>query len=524
VADAFSGEAADDRCPNSPSLSDSGTLPEDWAEPQPLPDGLPDVEPFVGELLPDAWRPWVEDVADRMQCPREYVAVPAIVALSAVVGRQVAIRPKVADDWTVVPNLWGGVVGRPGQLKTPAIEEALRPLRPLETRAREEYDEAVREHEAVNLVSEARQKKTKTDVAAALRRGQDAEAIALAYVREGAGDTPPARRRYRTSDPTVEKLGELLRDNPRGILVYRDELTGFLRGMDREGHEADRAFYLEAWNGTSSFTYDRIGRGTIEIDAACVSVLGSIQPGPLSAYMARAAHGGAADDGLVQRLQVVVWPDPLSTWRDVDRLPNAEARRRVTDTFDRLDRLDPTKLRAQLPEGGGLPYLQFAQDAQEVFTDWRTSLEHRLHGNDLPPVMEAHLAKFRSLVPSLALLIHLADAYEGPVTYDAVLRACAWGEYLESHAWRVYAPVLSPGTVAVRNLGEHIRSSDLGVEFAAHKVQQKGWSGLTDHESVGEALSLLVDLDWLRVEVTPTRSRPRKRYLVSPRICSEGRN
>ena len=93
------------------------------------------------------------------------------------------------------------------------------------------------------------------------------------------------------------------------MLIFRDELTGFLRQMDRDGHEQDRAFYLEAWNGNGRFTYDRIGRGTIDIEACCVSVLGGIQPGPLTAYLEAMAHGGAADDGLIQRLQMMVWPD-----------------------------------------------------------------------------------------------------------------------------------------------------------------------------------------------------------------------
>jgi putative DNA primase/helicase len=35
-------------------------------------------------------------------------------------------------------------------------------------------------------------------------------------------------------------------------LLYRDELIGFLRTLDREGHENDCAFYCEAWNGTGS--------------------------------------------------------------------------------------------------------------------------------------------------------------------------------------------------------------------------------------------------------------------------------
>ena len=45
-------------------------------------------------------------------------------------------------------------------------------------------------------------------------------------------------------------------------------------------------------SGDGRFSYDRIGRGTIDIEAACVSILGGIQPGPLTAYMASMARGG----------------------------------------------------------------------------------------------------------------------------------------------------------------------------------------------------------------------------------------
>jgi Protein of unknown function (DUF3987) len=62
--------------------------------------------------------------------------------------------------------------------------------------------------------------------------------------------------------------------------------------MDRRGHENDRAFYCEAWNGTGAYTYDRIGRGTLHIRAACLSVLGGIQPGPLEPYL-REVFAGA---------------------------------------------------------------------------------------------------------------------------------------------------------------------------------------------------------------------------------------
>src|SRR5438445_13897153 len=70
-----------------------------WPAPQAIPSGLPPVPAFVGRLLPAALTPWVDDIAERAQCPPDFVAVGAVVAAAAMIGRRVAIRPKRADDW-----------------------------------------------------------------------------------------------------------------------------------------------------------------------------------------------------------------------------------------------------------------------------------------------------------------------------------------------------------------------------------------------------------------------------------------
>jgi len=73
------------------------------------------------------------------QCPLDFVAIAAIVAVGAVVGRQCTICPKRHDDWTVVPNLGGAVIGRPGIMKSPALDEACRPLQRLVAEAHEAH-------------------------------------------------------------------------------------------------------------------------------------------------------------------------------------------------------------------------------------------------------------------------------------------------------------------------------------------------------------------------------------------------
>lgn len=489
---------------------------EAWPEPEPLPVGMPPVEPFTFELLPEALRPWVQDIAERMQCPPDYPAVGAIVCLSAVVGRQIGIRPKRRDDWTVTPNLWGAVVGRPSLLKSPALAEPMKLLQQLEVAARAAHEEAAQEHQAKQMVAEAQVKQTKAKIAEEVKKKKgDALTLALNHI-QAEPDEEPRRRRYVSNDGTIEKLGELLRDNPRGILNFRDELSGWLQSLDREGREGTRAFFLECWNGTGPFTFDRIGRGTVEIEAACLSVLGGIQPGPLSTYLFGVLNGGTGDDGLLQRLQLLVWPDAPKKWRNVDRWPDTEAKQAAWATFERLDTLDPAAIGAQQDEGDPIPWLRFDDAAQGEFNTWRADLEARLREDDMPPALESHLAKYRSLVPSLALLIHLADHPEGgPVNHDALLQACGWAEYLETHARRLYSQVLEPGLAAALELDR--RLSELPEPFTARDVYRKHWR-LLDREGAAAALAVLVDYGRIRGKRIAGPGRQTEQFRVNPAL------
>jgi putative DNA primase/helicase len=490
-------------------------LPDPWSDPEPLPAGLPPVAPFNLALLPAAFRPWIGDIAERMQCPTDYPAVAAIVTLASVVGRQVAIRPKRKDDWTVTANLWGAVIGRPSLLKTPAIQEPIKMIEALESKAREAFERDERDHAAEALIAKVQAKETDKLIAKALRdRKEDlAHNLALEATRDL---PPPVRSRYMTHDTTVEKLGELLRDNPRGVLIYRDELIGFLRALDQEGREGSRAFYLEAWNGSGAFRFDRIGRGTVEIEAACVSIIGGIQPGPLGDYILAAIRGGLGDDGLAQRFQLAVWPDAPGTWRNVDRWPDTEARRAAREVYERLDQINPAAIGATKEDGDSLPWVRFDAEAQGHFDAWREILETRLRSDQIHAALESHLAKFRSLVPSLALLFHLADnPAGGPVTGPALSRALSWADYLETHARRIYAPALTPSMASAIELDR--RLSALPEPFTARDVSQRNWR-LLDQEGTAGALSVLVEKGRIRREESTGPGRRTTRYTVNPAL------
>jgi hypothetical protein len=114
-------------------------LPQQWPDPKPLPPELAPVDAFIREFMPVEVADWVMDIAERMQCPPDFVAVSVIAALGATIGRQVGIRPKRLDTWIEFANMWALAIGRPGVMKSPAMGEALKPLKALEKKAYEAY-------------------------------------------------------------------------------------------------------------------------------------------------------------------------------------------------------------------------------------------------------------------------------------------------------------------------------------------------------------------------------------------------
>jgi hypothetical protein len=128
-----------------------------WGEALPIEAPLLPVPAFAAEvLLPPALKDWVLDIANRMPCAVEYVAIAGLVSAGTVIGARCAIKPKKRDDWAVVANVWGGIVGPPSTKKTPSVSAAMKPLDRLIARAREQHERNLNEFEADALIHQSR--------------------------------------------------------------------------------------------------------------------------------------------------------------------------------------------------------------------------------------------------------------------------------------------------------------------------------------------------------------------------------
>jgi|TARA_R110002153_G_scaffold58306_1_gene159929 putative DNA primase/helicase len=488
--------------------------PDPWPVPAPLPDALPPVMPYNPDALPDALRPFVEDTTVRLGCPIEFCAVAAITAAGALIGRAVAIAPKTSDGWHEFSNLWAAAVGEPSSMKSPAINEMLAPLHSLERDEREAWEprlaEYQREFDRWEIEKKAAAQAMNRVAVAAFKTGEQADL----------GDLPPEPEkpicpRIIVSDTTTEALIRVASGNPRGLLMVRDELAGWLSTFNKAGREADRAFYLETASGKNPVTVDRKGDGSLFCDPLALAMVGSIQPGPLRSLVKDA--NGAGNDGLLQRFGLLVWPDITSErYRLNDTRPDAAARRLYVETMQRLRTLE---VQAEDEEPG---LLRFTPKARARWQTWYESEMTELRQGDVPGLLNSHRVKLAGkTVLGIALACECCDTPRPEaVGLQAVERALLWAEILKTHAARLYAPQVSPDVEACRLLGSKIQAGKLGAEFHCREVYRKGWAELGEVETVKKACEHLTALGWIRLADSTGPGRPAEAYTVNPQVLS----
>ena len=466
----------------------------------PLPK-LPPVPEFSIEMLPDDLMTWIGDAAERARFRPDFAAAASMVALGSVIGRKLGIRLKQQDDWTEYANVWGALIGPPSALKSPAMREAMRPFKALQMIADEQHHNERETYEEQLTEFKLRKEAKKKAAVNALAKNADA-VIDLGGIAE---PDAPIPRTYWTSDVTAEKLGELLAENPNGLLVERDELSSLLTTLEDERSATARGLYLSGWSGKEGYRFDRITRGITTLPKFALSVVGGMQPGPLSRYV-RGAFSGERADGLLQRFQLIVWPDP-ETFEYVDRYPDGPSRRAAAELFKRADNFDPDAIGSRDDFGNGPPFIRLTEAAQELFVEWysafmrdRRTLESS--GGESAPIA-AHFGKYPGLLGKLALIIHVADDPAAREVSDrTLLKALAWIEYLTPHARRVYHVVEHPETGAAELLQARLRRGELPPRFKAWEISRKSWHGLTDRDAVKKACRLLFEHGWL-IELDP---------------------
>ncbi len=467
-------------------------------------------KPFPVDALPDPLRSFVAETADAIGCDEAYVALPILAVVGVAIGT--TRRLELKRGYPVPAILWTVVVGESGEGKSPALRAALESVRNRERRLREEYALDRRDYEAAVETYEKERSAWRAD--------------------KKVGSDPPERpdepvgRRALVTDTTVEALALKLADNPRGLLLARDELAGWLGSLDRYANKSggggsDESFYLSTYNGEPHAVDRRTGdRREIYVAQAALWITGSIQP----AILRRALGTARRESGLAARLLLTAPPTRPVAWSEKEVSPLT--RQWLHDVLDRLYELKP-EVDAEGRAESRLVRLE--ADAKAAFVQW-----HDRHGEELAEFtgdMKAAWSKYRETVARLALIVHEFRVAAGEsivadeVDADSLDRAIRLAEWFKHETRRVYA-LLAESEVerAVRQADDRLAAFVIahGGSVAVRDVIA-GLRSIPDADAAEKALQRLVDAGrgrWTDKQTTEKGGRPARLFVLDVAAAS----
>jgi len=317
--------------------------PQGGKTPEPAAQKATSWKPFPVELLPDLEREYCEAVALSTKTDVVWCAAPCLSAMAAAIGMSRAIE--VNPGWREVPSLWLAMIGESGCMKSPLLKKVTRPFWAIRKRLAKEFAKAMGAYlaakerfeddqdigrKAAKAVSKERTRAKQEEPEAATEAperqnlaGFDCEAFDADAVEP---PTKPPERRNLVVNTTVQKLKSILSENPKGLLVFFDELKGWFSGMVR--HAKTGADEFADWLPMDSgepILDDTLSRGTTFVNAALAVVLGGIQPGVLRKLLT----DDFKDCGGAARFSFVMPPKVPKVW------PNHGVPREVDDRWDR---------------------------------------------------------------------------------------------------------------------------------------------------------------------------------------------
>jgi hypothetical protein len=498
------------------ALAPEMTDRETWPEPDMrlVEDDRAPAPALDDDALPAGWGEWIAAEAAARGCPRDYVAAGLIVGASGWLGnaRHVAATP----TWHQPPHLWLALIGPPSAGKTPALRPIVDTMRAIEREAEPAWREACAQHATLAEGARAIEEGWRQSVRAAAKEG------AAPPARPPGADAPPAppMPRLMAMDATTEELQHLLAEQPRGLLYMREELAGWLGNHDRYGgHGADRAFYIEAWDG-GAYVADRVKyRGEpVRIARTSLAILGGMQPDRLREVLA------GPDDGLTARL-AYVWPElaPIAPLDGEDR----EAAMRCRRLLSAARRLHALAMDGD-PSGEPAPrILRLEDDALRLFGELRREATERARSS------RGLAGGWHGKTPGRALRLALSyelltwAAGEGAepcvITADAMARAGGYLDYLTMMLDRVTAGLaIGRAEADAAMITRHFLANRARVINERELYQRPGWSWLRDRQRRAEALRVLAKAGLIREATRPGGGRPPGDWQVSPRLPEAG--
>ena len=383
------------------------------------------IAPFPIQCLPESLALFASEVASSLSCPVDLVAVPMLVLAGAAIGTTHALGVK--RKWLECPRFYLAEVADPGAAKTPAINAVCQPFYRRQRELAKKWEVEIAAYEFAKETYDAAKKRLQS---------RNAPASAMPA---HPGKRPPYPHLY-TTDATTESLAPILSDNPRGVVLVRDEVSGLMLGMNqyKGGKGSDRQFWLSTWSGEPA-KVDRKSNheaGAVLVHHPFVNIMGGIQPDMLSVLCDEQMR----EDGFIHRFLFTYPPASFGTdWCTTD--PSESSEKAWDGVVGRLLALRPH----QEEDGLERPHVvKMTDQARAYWVSWYDQHAAEMRGPDFPYNLIGPWSKMRSYCARLALVLHFlrmacAENFGDEVDLDSMRHAATIADYFKSHAKRVYS-------------------------------------------------------------------------------------
>ncbi len=266
---------------------------------------------FPIEVFPKSLQDIILDFSEKAGAPIEFLGASMLTVAGATVGKSLRLKYGTYEG---IATLFMCLIAKRGTGKTHPMESALQPLRDIDSEAWNAYRRAL---EIAKNTPKSRGEKT---------------------------EFPTLPITYVPTDTTPEAVIMLHELNARGFILYRDELSGFLAGLDQYSTGGESQKWLQIWNG-GTITVVRKSSGITRIEKPHIPILGSIQP----EILPKLFENNRADDGFLDRI-LFVYPDKVKAQPLRMDSVNFEAWERCVQYIHNL----PTLIQPPLPDGEAL--------------------------------------------------------------------------------------------------------------------------------------------------------------------------
>jgi hypothetical protein len=381
-------------------------------EPVPVPKIEVKDGQFPIEIFPEPLQFYIQETAQKLQMNVDYMGCSLLWLCSVIVGNSFEVEVKAG--WYEKGVVWLSLVGQAGVGKTPSIDRIIFPLQKINNREIKKYLEAKQKFDEFNKLTKKEQK----DI-----YGENYKV------------DEPKKTQFIVNDITLEALVQMHQESDNSVGVFKDELAGWLKDMNKYRAGSDLEFWLSSWSG-KSVNLNRKTASSSFVDKPFIPVLGGIQPSIFNNLSTEETK----ENGFIDRL-LLCYPEieiEYYTEAEIDNDLIKWYSEVITDFYKSIHK------NVCRVEGEIEPHrLIMAPDAKAEWKRIFNKITDSQNNDSENQYLKSMYPKQKSYIPRFALLLHLLhtyfDKYEGveKVSKDAILRAEKLSDYFVNGAKKV---------------------------------------------------------------------------------------